>query len=142
MGPGSINVSNAEVRFSIDLRCPDGGVLGAMAGQVREACHEIAREAGLNLELEEIWYSEPTAFHAPMVEAVARAAQGRGYSTEHMVSGAGHDAKHLAEVCPTGMIFVPCEGGISHNEAERITPEQAANGANVLLDTVLALANG
>ncbi len=141
VGPGSINVINAEVRFSIDLRCPDGGVLHELEAKVRAACGEIAREAGLTLQLDEIWYSEPTDFDAKVVQTIAQAASQAGYSARRIVSGAGHDAKHLAEICPTGMIFIPCENGISHNEAENITAEQAGAGANVLLNSVLTLAN-
>jgi N-carbamoyl-L-amino-acid hydrolase len=141
VGPGSINVINAEVRFSIDLRCPDGGVLRELEAKVRAACGEIAQEAGLSLQLDEIWYSEPTEFDAKVVQTIAQAAGQAGYPARRIVSGAGHDAKHLAEICPTGMIFIPCENGISHNEAENITPEQAGAGANVLLNSVLTLAN-
>jgi N-carbamoyl-L-amino-acid hydrolase len=141
VGPGSINVINQDVKFSIDLRCPDRDVLHELERGVRGACAEIAQEMGLKLEIEEIWYYEPTAFNTKVVDTVAQAAQALGYSTRRIVSGAGHDAKHLAGVCPTGMVFIPCENGISHNEAETITPEQAGAGANVLLNTILALAN-
>jgi N-carbamoyl-L-amino-acid hydrolase len=141
VGPGSINVINQDVRFSIDLRCPDADVLHELERKVRGACAEIAQEAGLTLELDEIWYSEPTAFDSKVVDTVAQAAGLFGYAARRIVSGAGHDAKHLAGICPTGMIFIPCENGISHNEAENITPEQAGAGANVLLNSVLALAN-
>ncbi len=140
VGPGSINVINADVRFSIDLRCPDGAVLEKLAADVRGACQQIAGDSGLQLELEEIWYSEPTAFNAQVVDTVAGVAGRLGYGTRRIISGAGHDAKHLAEVCPTGMIFIPCERGISHNEAENITPADAAAGATVLLHSVLELA--
>ena len=142
VGPGSINVINAEVRFSIDLRCPDGDVLHQLEANVRAACAGIAQESGLALELDEIWYSEPTAFNPKIVEAVAQATAQQGYAARRIVSGAGHDAKYLADICPTAMIFIPCEKGISHNESENITPEQAQAGANVLLNTILALANG
>jgi len=141
VGPGSINVINQEVRFSIDLRCPDAGVLATLENNVLAACREIAQEMGLGLEIDPIWYSEPTDFHQRVVGAVAKAASHLGYSARRMVSGAGHDAKYLAEICPAGMIFIPCEKGISHNEAENITREDAAAGANVLLNAVLALAN-
>jgi beta-ureidopropionase / N-carbamoyl-L-amino-acid hydrolase len=141
VGPGSINVINAEVKFSIDLRCPDGAVLKELDDKVRAACNEIASEMGLTLELDEIWYSEPTAFNPRVVDAVAQATGQQGYSSRHIVSGAGHDAKYLAGMCPTAMIFIPCENGISHNEAENITPDQAQAGANVLLNTILTLAN-
>jgi N-carbamoyl-L-amino-acid hydrolase len=141
VGPGSINVINADVRFSIDLRCPDADVLGRLEAQVRAECAGIAQDMGLALDVEEIWYSEPTAFNPAIVNAVAQATAGHGYSARRIVSGAGHDAKHLSEICPTAMIFIPCEKGISHNESENITPDQAQAGANVLLDTILTLAN-
>lgn len=141
VGPGSINVINQEVRFSVDLRCPDAQVLAALETKVAAACRQIAEDAGLGLEWKPIWYSEPTDFDGRVVGTVARAAQEFGYAVRPIVSGAGHDAKHLAEICPTGMIFIPCEKGISHNEAESITPQDAAAGANVLLNTVLKLAN-
>jgi N-carbamoyl-L-amino-acid hydrolase len=71
---------------------------------------------------------------------VERSAASLGHSARRIVSGAGHDAKYLADVCPTAMIFIPCKDGVSHNEAERIEPAQAEAGANVLLRTVLELA--
>jgi beta-ureidopropionase / N-carbamoyl-L-amino-acid hydrolase len=141
VGPGSINVINAEVKFSIDLRCPDGDVLRQLESNVRGACKEIAQEMGLTLELDEIWYSEPTVFHPDIVNAVAQATAQQGYTTRRIVSGAGHDAKYLSDICPTAMIFIPCEKGISHNEAENITPDQAQAGADVLLNSILTLAN-
>ena len=141
VGPGSINVINAEVKFSIDLRCPDADVLRRLESTVRGACSEIAQEMGLTLELDEIWYSEPTGFDPKIVDAVAQAAAQGGYAARRIVSGAGHDAKYLADMCPTAMIFIPCEKGISHNEAESITSDQAQAGANVLLNAILTLAN-
>ena len=57
-----------------------------------------------------------------------------------MVSGAGHDAMHIAPLCPTGMIFVPCEKGISHNELENATPGDLADGVRVLVASLVALA--
>ena len=72
--------------------------------------------------------------------AVRDAAQGLGYSHRDIVSGAGHDAVYVARVAPTAMIFVPCEGGISHNEIENATPQDLAAGCNVLLHAALARA--
>ena len=69
------------------------------------------------------------------------AAEHLGYSHMNIVSGAGHDACNLAGIVPAAMIFVPCRDGISHNEAESATPEDCTAGADVLLHTVLALAN-
>jgi N-carbamoyl-L-amino-acid hydrolase len=141
VGPGSINVINQDVRFSIDLRCPDAKVLAQLEAGVVGACEEIAREMGLGWAVDPIWYSEPTDFNPRVVDTVAQAAGALGYSARRIVSGAGHDAKYLAEICPTGMIFIPCEKGISHNEAENVTPRDVAAGADVLLNTVLKLAN-
>jgi N-carbamoyl-L-amino-acid hydrolase len=140
VGPGSINVINQEVRFSVDLRCPDAHVLAALEAKVEAACRRIAEESGLGLDWKPIWYAEPTDFDGRVVGVVAQAAQASGYAARRIVSGAGHDAKHLAEICPTAMIFIPCKEGISHNEAESITPQDAAAGANVLLQAMLKLA--
>ncbi len=140
VAPGSINVINQEANFSIDIRCPDHAVLLELDSRVRADCEEIAARMGLELEMEEIWHVPPTEFNKRIVDTVGSASSSLGYSCRRIVSGAGHDAKYLADICPTGMIFIPCKGGISHNEMEDILPEHAAAGANVLLRTVLSLA--
>lgn len=140
VGPGSINVINEKIEFSLDLRCPDDGALAELETRVRAICGEVARDMGLGLELDEIWHSPATAFGDEIVASVAQAAKERGYPSRHIVSGAGHDAKYLSEICPTGMVFIPCKDGISHNESESILQEHAAMGANVLLDALLSLA--
>ena len=81
-----------------------------------------------------------TSFDKACVDAVRRAAERLGYSHKDMVSGAGHDACHIASVAPTAMIFCPCVGGVSHNEAEEISPEWAAAGADVLFHAVVETA--
>ena len=140
VSPGSINVINQEVNFSVDLRCPEEAALLELEREFRAACDEITKGMGLRWKLEEIWYSPPSLFAPQVVDKVEAAARGLGLSARRMVSGAGHDAKHLADLCPAGMIFIPCENGISHNELENIRPEHAAAGANVLLRTILELA--
>jgi beta-ureidopropionase / N-carbamoyl-L-amino-acid hydrolase len=140
VSPGSINVINESVSFTLDLRCPDDAALLALEAKLRAACVEVAERMGLQLEFEEIWHSPATSFAAPVVGTVERSAASLGYSARRIVSGAGHDAKYLADICPSAMIFIPCKDGVSHNEAERIEPDQAAQGANVLLRTVLELA--
>ncbi len=79
----------------------------------------------------------PVRFDPECIEAVRHGAETSGFSTRDMVSGAGHDAAYVARVAPTAMIFVPCRGGISHNEAEFSSKEQCAAGAQVLLQAVL-----
>ncbi|MCZ6533080.1 MAG: Zn-dependent hydrolase [SAR324 cluster bacterium] len=140
VGPGSINVINQEVRFSIDIRCPDEPVLEEQKKRVLAACGEISGDMGLELDIEEIWHVPPTVFHGNIVDAVEEAASALGLPGKRMISGAGHDAKCLAEICPTGMIFIPCKDGISHNETEDILQEHATAGADVLLHTMLLLA--
>jgi N-carbamoyl-L-amino-acid hydrolase len=81
-----------------------------------------------------------TVFDRDCVEAVRSATRELGYSHMEMVSGAGHDSLYLAKVAPTSMIFVPCEDGISHNEAENARPEDLEAGCNVLLQAMLKMA--
>ena len=84
-----------------------------------------------------IWDQPPVRFDAGCVASVRRAAELSGFSSREIISGAGHDAAYVSRVAPTAMIFVPCRGGISHNEAEFTSKEQCAAGAQVLLQAVL-----
>ena len=97
----------------------------------------MAKEAKLELGLEQIWQFDAAAFEASCVAAVRAGAERAGHSHRDIVSGAGHDAIYMAGIAPAGMIFVPCEGGISHNEIENATPEDLAAGCEVLLHAVL-----
>ena len=86
-------------------------------------------------------HDDPCAFDPVVVGYVERAAQALKLAHRRMPSGASHDAMYMARACPTGMIFVPCERGISHNEAENARPEDLAAGARVLTTALLELAN-
>ena len=92
------------------------------------------------LECERVWEAPGVTFDATCVDYVRAGAQAAGLATVEMTSGAGHDACNIDSVAPTAMIFIPCDGGLSHNEAENITADQAADGANVLLHAILAAA--
>ena len=140
--PNSRNTIPGRVFFTVDLRHPEDGTLSAMAAEFRAACDAIAVEAGLACEIEEIWYFAPIAFDADCVAAVRQGADALGYGHLDIVSGAGHDACYVAKVAPTGMIFVPCKDGISHNELESAEPDDLAAGCNVLLHAVLERAGG
>ena len=111
-----------------------------MDADLREACTSIAKEAGLEVDLQQIWHFPATPFDERCVGAVREAAAEGGFSHMDIVSGAGHDACYVARVAPTGMIFVPCEDGISHNEIENATPEDLAAGCQTLLDAMVRLA--
>ena len=135
--PNSRNVVPGEVFFTVDLRHPDEGVLDKMESAFRKALPVCA--AGQNLEFDEkrIWNSPVVKFHADLIDCVRTGATKAGYTTREMASGAGHDAAYIARVAPTTMIFVPCLGGLSHNEAESTTLEECGHGSQVLLNAVL-----
>ncbi len=123
------------------FRHPDDDVLLKMDVELRAACEGIASDAGLELALDDFFYFPPTPFDKACVDAVREAAERTGQGHMDIVSGAGHDAVYMAKVAPTGMIFVPCEDGISHNEIENATPSDLEAGCNVLLHAVVERAN-
>ena len=108
-----------------------------MDRELRQACEEAAAAIGLEVEVKEFWYFPPTPFDPDLVAAVRDAAEAQGYPHQDIISGAGHDAVYLARVAPTAMVFVPCVGGISHNEIEDAKPDDLTAGCNVLLNAVL-----
>jgi beta-ureidopropionase / N-carbamoyl-L-amino-acid hydrolase len=140
--PGSRNTVPGRVRFTVDLRHPDGGTMDAMDHALREAFERARGQhpGRLELHLDEIWYAPPVAFDPECIEAVRQAAATLGLPAREIVSGAGHDAVYMARAVPTAMIFVPCKDGISHAEVEYASPEACADGANVILHAVLARA--
>ncbi|MNH14442.1 putative hydrolase [compost metagenome] len=111
-----------------------------MIAQVKDVISSTCEQHGLSYTLTPTADFPPLYFDKGCVEAVRAAAQGLGLSHMDIVSGAGHDAIFLAELGPAGMIFVPCEGGISHNEIENAAPEDLADGCAVLLRAMLAAA--
>lgn len=139
--PNSRNVIPGQVFFTVDFRHPDADVLAQMDQALRETADSVSTELGLEMAFEQIWYSPPVPFDADCVALVRQAAEDFGYSHRDIVSGAGHDACYISRVAPTAMVFVPCENGISHNEAENATPEDLAAGCNVLFQAVVERAN-
>lgn len=139
--PNSRNVIPGQVFFTVDFRHPDADVLAQMDQALRETADSVSTELGLEMAFEQIWYSPPVPFDTACVDLVRQAAEDFGYSHRDIVSGAGHDACYISRVAPTAMVFVPCENGISHNEAENATPEDLAAGCNVLFQAVVARAN-
>ena len=135
--PNSRNVIPGEVFFSVDFRHPDEAVLDAMETKLRAALGDILQPLGLSYSETRIWDSPAVKFAPELIECVRIGAQKAGYPARDMISGAGHDAAYIARVAPTTMIFVPCLGGISHNEAEWTSQDQCAAGAQVLLNAVL-----
>ena len=138
--PNSRNVVPGEVRMSVEFRNQRDGTLSEMVAALRGSLEAIEAECRVAIELDEVTYFPPCQFDASMVGSVRDAAAALGYTHRDIVSGAGHDAVYVARVAPAAMIFVPCEGGISHNEIESATPQDLAAGCNVLLHAVLARA--
>jgi beta-ureidopropionase / N-carbamoyl-L-amino-acid hydrolase len=136
--PNSRNVVPGEVFFCVDFRHPDETVLEKMEQDYRTALPATLEPLGLTFEEKRIWNSPAVRFDAEMIDCVRKGAAMAGFATRDMVSGAGHDAAYIARVAPTTMIFVPCAGGVSHNEAESTSFEECGAGAQVLLQAVLA----
>lgn len=138
--PNSRNVIPGRAVFCVDIRSPDLDKLSAMRAQVEARAGAIAAELGLGIEIEPVGHFDPVTFDPGLVATVRRAAERLGHAHMDIVSGAGHDACWIARVAPTVMIMCPCEGGLSHNEAEAITPDWARAGCDVLLHAVLETA--
>lgn len=138
--PGSRNVIPGEVRLTIDFRHLQADRLQAMVDELQQVIDSSCEKHGLSYELTPTADFPPLDFASTCVDAVRRGAAELGLSHMDIVSGAGHDAIFIAELGPAGMIFVPCEGGISHNEIENATPEDLAAGCAVLLRAMLSAA--
>jgi len=138
--PNSRNVIPGKVVFTVDIRSPDQAKLDAMKAEVMRAAHAVAAELGLGCEIEDVGHFDPVTFDAGLVTVVRDAAERLGYSHMDIVSGAGHDACWINRLYPTVMIMCPCVDGLSHNEAEEISPQWAAAGTDVLLHACLEVA--
>ncbi|MSO54571.1 MAG: Zn-dependent hydrolase [Rhodospirillales bacterium] len=139
VSPNASGVVPAEVQFSIDFRHPDDAVLTKLGDQVEAVCRSNA--APCDVAVIDRGRVPPMRFEGPVPEVIRATAEGLGYRHMSILSGAGHDARYLALTCPSGMIFVPCEKGISHSEVENATPADLAAGARVLADALVGLAN-
>lgn len=137
VSPGSRNTIPGSVRFAVDLRHPDPDLLASMDADLKALVARMAEVRGIGWEVADIWKSPPVKFDEDCVAAVAAGAKLLGYDAMDVVSGAGHDAVYISRVAPTGMIFIPCKDGISHNEIEDALPEHIEAGCNVLLHAVL-----
>jgi beta-ureidopropionase / N-carbamoyl-L-amino-acid hydrolase len=137
--PGSPNTVPGRVVFVIDMRHPDNTVLRSKADEVQQVA--MASAGSCSVDVMEMSYRPPSGFQPAVIDAIRQSAAALGVTHLEMTSGAGHDAVQLDKICPTGMIFIPCWRGLSHNEAESITPEASAIGARVLARTVVVLAD-
>jgi N-carbamoyl-L-amino-acid hydrolase len=138
--PNSRNVIPGKVEFTVDFRSPDLAVIEDMERQLRAGAAKICADMGLEVAFEKVGGFDPVAFDEGCVDAIRRAAERLGYTHRNIISGAGHDACWISRVAPTAMVMCPCVGGLSHNEAEEISKDWAAAGANVLFHAVVETA--
>ncbi|CAI8325601.1 MAG: N-carbamoyl-L-amino acid hydrolase [Acidimicrobiales bacterium AG-410-I20] len=137
--PDLVNVVAREACLTVDLRNTDETLLVKAESQIKECVDSLEESEGVTIESRSLARFEPVVFDQQVIKIVSDTASDLGLSATHMPSGAGHDAQMLARVCPTGMIFVPSKDGISHNPNEHTDKEDLVAGANVLLQSVLAL---
>ena len=138
-GPGAPSTVPSHVLFTVDFRHPDLSTFLDLGGKIREVCEANAR--GCDVTVSRTIYSEPVVFDTSVGDLIRKCSQALDLPHMDMVSGAGHDAMHIAALCPSGMIFVPCEKGLSHNEAENATAADLAAGTQVLAASLVDLAD-
>jgi N-carbamoyl-L-amino-acid hydrolase len=139
--PNSRNIIPDKVHFTVDIRSWDDDLAIKAWKRVGQDFEDIAACRGCPIKIEETWRVEHSPFDEKRVQQVLNAAEALGYSSLHMVSGAGHDASYMNQVCPTAMVFIPSIGGRSHVEVEKSRWEDCEAGANVLLHAILQSAN-
>jgi N-carbamoyl-L-amino-acid hydrolase len=139
--PNSRNIIPDKVHFTVDIRSWDDDHALKAWEVVRKDFEDIAARRGCPIKIEETWRVEHSPFDEKLVQRLLNVADDLGYSSLHMVSGAGHDASYMNQLCPTAMIFVPSIDGRSHVEVENTTWEDCEAGTNVLLHAVLQSAN-
>lgn len=138
--PNSRNVVPGEVKFSIDMRNISDAAVDEMDAQLRAFIVQMQEKSGLTIALHEVSHYPSAPFDSDCRTAIADAATALGYPARPIVSGAGHDAVYMSYLAPTGMIFIPCKDGISHNEIEYASPEHVTAGGNVLLQVMMQYA--
>lgn len=131
------NTVPAQVRFTLDVRHPRQAVLESLAARIEDLC--TLSQGALQITIHSLWRSPAVAFDEQCQAAIRQACDTLGLAQRTLVSGAGHDSVYLTRLGPTGMIFIPCRDGLSHNEREYATPQQLQQGADVLLHTLLTL---
>jgi beta-ureidopropionase / N-carbamoyl-L-amino-acid hydrolase len=138
--PNAINVIPARATFTVDLRDPDEQRLQAAETALADYLNELAAAQGVSISTERLARFGPVTFDARIVALVEDAARKHGLVAKRMTSGAGHDAQMMARIAPSAMIFVPSNGGISHNPREHTADADLIAGASVLLEVVARLA--
>ena len=139
--PNKYGILPHSAEITIDVRHPNAETAAEMYKAAVNMIPFVEGQGNVNVAIIKEWNFGNVAFDNSLINLVRNVASELGVTHKHMLSGAGHDAYHLANVVPTAMIFTPCREGISHNEEEHIEPSYTAPGVNVLLHSVLSRAN-
>lgn len=138
--PNLVNVIPAKAVMTLDVRNTDETLLSKAEDEIADFLSDLESKEGVTISRRQLARFEPVVFDERIVDLVEATATSHGCSVHRLPSGAGHDAQMLARICPTAMIFVPSEKGISHNPAENTSPVDITAGANVLLHVLMSLA--
>jgi len=138
--PNNVNAIPGKVTLFVDMRNPRDELVDEARDLVGQIIEQACQEEGVSYEMQELWRTHTTPFDPAVVDAVEAAARNLGYGYQRMISGAGHDAKYMADLCPTGMVFVSTVDGKSHCEEESAIWADVEKATNVLLQATLALA--
>jgi beta-ureidopropionase / N-carbamoyl-L-amino-acid hydrolase len=137
--PNAPNVVPGLVKHSIELRDLSAEKIAQFGDEIQRQAQEIARKTGTEIQIKKVAHDPPAIADPEIQKTIEEAAAGLGLKTMRLPSGAGHDAQWMARLAPMGMIFVPSAGGISHSPKELTSWQDCANGANVLLQTILSV---
>ncbi|MEP2652895.1 MAG: M20/M25/M40 family metallo-hydrolase, partial [Paraglaciecola sp.] len=140
VSPGSRNTVPETLTITVDLRHPNQDILMKMDQKFRQISEQVCNACDVKFDIVDEWDSPAVAFDQTCIDAVRTSVEDMDLPYEEMFSGAGHDSVYISKVAPTSMIFIPCEKGISHNEAENAKSEDIAAGCQVLLGAVMKLA--
>ena len=139
--PGVANIVPERAELILEVREQSPAALEALAGRGTELARSVAAAWALEATIEPLLRIDPVPMHPAVQAAIATAAGGLGLMVHCMPAGAGHDAQVMGRVARAGMVFVPCRDGRSHSPLEHAEDAACENGANVLLNAALALAN-
>ena len=137
LSPNAWSVVPGRVAFGVDFRYSDAEVLKSLGDRIAPLAAEAARHC--QVEVTQTVSEPPVQFEGAAFEAIKAAISASGQPWREIYSGAGHDCRYFPPRCPTGMVFIPCEKGISHNEAENAEPEHVTAGAQVIAESLLRL---
>ncbi len=137
--PGAPNVIPGKVEMTLEIRDLNFEKMLSVFEMIKAAAVTIENETGVSIRYENLNEDIPAVTDKRIQDMIAAAAKDLNLSYKYMPSGAGHDTQDMARIAPTGMVFVPSKDGISHSPKEYTSPEDMANGASVLLQTILKL---